>query len=422
MSVTERPSDTGDIVFPSPEVSTCPYPMYQTLRDEGPVHRVPGVNQWGGKEYVVTRYDDIVEIMRTPKVFSNVTFVVENFKRRLVTPEERAKLGEDSISTFQGADPPRHTWKRKIAAKHLLIRPGSVAAHRPIVEQVIDELIDGFVDDDHVEFITQFARPAGARATMRILGMPADDAVLGERWGSFEGQAIPYHTTARQALIAEDVHDMQDYVMRAVVDRHEHPRPDDIVSAFVAAHVEHSGPELGLQHARADLSSVMLGGMGTSAHLIGNVMTLLLDNPDTMRAARASRHGREHVVEETLRLDSPVQWNVRMALRDYDLNGTTIEAGSLVMVLFGSGNRDERQFPDPEQVNLERKNERTHLAFGFGLHFCVGAPLARLIAQTAFEKLFARTDQFAYAGEVPTRLDSLAFRGNTRLDLTFEKI
>lgn len=376
------------------------------------MHRVPGRN-----EYLVTRYDDIIAILRNPEQFSSVTFVMEDGNRRPATLEDHATRGPDYVATFQAIDPPAHTWKRKLASTHF--RPGEVRQYEPLIEVTVGELIDAFVDRGRVEFISEFARPVGARVTMLIVGLPAEDAKYAETWTRYDGQGMPYHPKERQDEMAVQVRDMHAYIREAIVSRHESPR-DDVLTRFIQAHVAKSGPDLGLQQAQFDIFSVMLGGLSTSAHMLGNVMLLLLQHPDMMERAARGGGFLSGAIEETLRMESPVQWNVRLALRDYTLHGTTIPAGSLVMLPYAAGNRDERHFAEPNRFDPTRPNVRTHLAFGHGLHFCVGAPLARLTAQIAFERLFARATDFRLEGDDPYRyVESLAFRGLQHLDLGF---
>jgi cytochrome P450 len=193
-----------------------------------------------------------------------------------------------------------------------------------------------------------------------------------------------------------------------------------VLTAFVQSHVERNGEELGLQHARYDTFSVMLGAAGTSSHMLGNIMLLLLQNPDQMAKARGNRALLANAIEETLRLESPVQWNVRLVRADTEIDGVPVPAGALVLLLFGAGNRDADRFEDPDRFDVERANSKLHLAFGNGLHFCLGAPLARLEAEIAFERLFARLKNIRLAGpESYERLESLAFRGLESLELEF---
>jgi cytochrome P450 len=413
--VTEHQAEQAvvakDIVFPSAEVARCPYQAYAALRDEEPVHRVPG----RGREVVVSRYEDIVYILRNPDVFSSVTYVLEDGARRPATLADLETRRPNSVATFQGSDPPAHTWKRKLASAHF--RPGQVREYEPIIRTTVDELIDRFIDRGSVEFISAFARPLGAIVTMLIMGLPVEDARFAESWSQYDGQGTPYHDAARQEQIAAQVRDMHAYLKAAITERYQEPR-DDVLTNFVQAHVDASGPELGLQHAQYDAFSVMLGGVGTSSHMLGNVLILLISNPYEMARARADRSVVHGAIEEALRLEAPVQWNLRLAKRDVDLSGQTVKAGSFVLMLYGAGNRDERHFPDPDTFDATRDNNRQHLAFGHGLHFCIGAPLARLEAQVAFEHLLARTRDIQLDGDNPyDYADSLAFRGLDRLDI-----
>jgi cytochrome P450 len=409
--VEDHPPVARDIVFPSQEVARCPYPAYAALRDEEPVHRVPGRDG----EIVVSRYDDIIYILRNPQLFSSVTYVLENGARRPATIDDLKSRRPDSVATFQGSDRPAHTWKRKLSSAHF--RPGQVREYEPIIRRTVDELIDRFIDRGHVEFISEFARPLGGIVTMLIMGLPVEDARHAEAWSSYDGQGTPYHEQARQDAIAEQVRDMHAYIRTALHERHEHPR-DDVLTTFLQAHIEASGVDLGLEHAQYDAFSVMLGGLGTSSHMLGNTLLLLLANTDEMARARADDAVLQQAIEEALRLESPVQWNLRMATDDVQLSDQTVKAGSFVLMLYGAGNRDERHFPDPDTFDAGRDNVRQHLSFGHGLHFCLGAPLARLEAQVAFEHLFRRTSAIELDGpDAYDRADSLAFRGLDRLDV-----
>ena len=410
--MTQITTDAHEVVFPAAEIAACPFPTYSMLRSEDPVHKVPGRS-----EYLVSRYDDIISVIRRPEIFSNVTYVLENGMTRAATLEDLASRSPDSVATMQSSDRPAHTWKRKLASAHF--RPGQVRLYEPIIRATVDELIDEFIDAGQVEFISQFARPLGARLTMLIVGLPPEDARHAESWSRYEGQGTRYHDTERRASIAAEVQAMHDYIENAVRERHERPR-DDVLSQFVQAHVAASGEGLGLQHAVYDTFSVMLGGVGTSAHMLGNFMLMLLEHPDQMAAVSGDQELRRTAFEETLRLESPVQWNVRMVVSDTQIGGVEVPAGALVLLLYASANRDERRFADATQFDPMRDNVKSHLAFGNGLHFCLGAPFARLEAEIAFERLFARIDNIQFApGEGYSRLDSLAFRGVERLPLTF---
>jgi cytochrome P450 len=406
-------TSSAPVDFPTHEVARCPYPTYATLRSEHRVQKVPGRN-----EYLISRHADIVHVIRHPELFSNVTYVLEDDgMTRAATLADFETRSAETVSTFQSSDPPAHKWKRKLASEHF--RPGRVRTYEPIIRATVDRLIDGFIDTGKVEFISEFARPVGARATMLIVGLPEEDSRHAVSWSRYEGQGTRYHDEERRASIAEDVHQMHVYIESAIRERYERPR-DDVLTAFVQSHVERNGEELGLQHARYDTFSVMLGAAGTSSHMLGNIMLLLLQNPDQMAKARSDSALLANAIEETLRLESPVQWNVRLVRADTEIDGVPVPAGALVLLLFGAANRDADRFEDPDRFDVERDNSKLHLAFGNGLHFCLGAPLARLEAQIAFERLFARLESIRLArSESYERLESLAFRGLESLELEF---
>ncbi len=405
--------NTAEIVYPSPAVAPCPYATLATLRADAPIHKVEGSG-----DYLVSRREDILHVLRHPEQFSNVSYVLEDGMTRAATLDDLAARTETSVSTFQSSDEPAHKWKRKLASAHF--RPGQVRTYEPIIRATVDELIDGFIGDGEVEFISRFARPLGARATMLIMGLPVEDADYAEAWSLYEGQATRYHDDARRELIAEQVRQMHSYIGKAIDERYREPR-GDVLSTFVAAHVDAHGPELGLEHARYDAFSVMLGGVSTSSHMLGNAMLLLLQNPDQLALVRDDHSLIGPALEEALRVESPVQWNVRLVREDTEIGGERIPAGSLLLLLFGSANRDDSYFPEPDRFDVTRENSKNHFAFGHGLHFCLGAPLARLETQLAFEGLLTRLADLRFASEESfERVDSLAFRGLERLDIAFE--
>jgi len=412
-STPEKAIDAHEVVLPSREVAKCPFPVYEALREGDPVHEVPGRKG----EYLISRYEDIVFVLRNPELFSSVTYAFEDGRRRPATLEDLAARTPDSVATFQSSDKPAHTWKRKLASAHF--RPGQVRTYELIIRRTVDQLIDKFIDKGRVEFVSEFTRPLGAVITMLIVGLPVEDAPRAEPWSTYDGQGSPYHPPEKQEEIAAQVRDMMGYIQSAIEDRHESPR-DDLLSNFLGAHIEKNGDDLGLQHAVYDTFSIMLGASGSSSHGLANTMLMFLQNAD-LEELREQPSLRENAIEEALRIESPVQWNIRMVTQDVEIDGVEVEAGAFVLLLYGSGNRDDRQFAEPEEFQADRKNVKTHLAFGHGLHFCLGAPLVRLQTQIAYERLLDRLTDIQLDGDDAYEyVESLAFRGVGRLDLTFK--
>lgn len=401
-------------VVPSADVSKCPYPAYWKLREEAPVHNVPGTN-----DYVISRYEDVMFVLRHPESFSSVTYVLENGARRQSTVADLEGRETDQIvATFQGSDAPVHTWKRRFASAHF--KPSQVRDYADVIQDVVDALLAEFIHDGEVEFIGQFAQPLGTQVSFMIVGLPLEDAELARKWTRYDGQASPYHSAERQAEIALAVREMNECIDDVVRSRHDNP-VEDMVSSFVADHVERNGPELGLQHAAMDLFSVLLGGVGTSSHMLGNIMLQLIRNPEWIDKARGDIRVLTHIVEESLRVESPVQWTPRMATRDVELGGVTIPAGAQILLLWGSANRDGAKFDGPSEFNPDRGDSQQHLAFGHGIHFCLGAPLARLEAQIAFATLLDAMDDIRLTDESVASVDSWVFRGYQRLNCSFKR-
>jgi len=401
-------STTEGLLFPSPEVCRCPHELLAQARHELPVARVPGRN-----EYLVTRYDDVREVLSHPERFSST--IAEKLPDGTIRAATLEYARSDAIRPLQQSDPPQHTIKRRLAFESF--KPGQIQQYEPMINRVIDDLIDSFAERGEVEFISGFATPLPARVIHNILGLPEEDARHAEVWGSFEGQATRYHTPERQAAIAESIRDMGGYVVAAVTERYEQPR-DDVLSKFVAAHVAERG-ELVLPEIVADATNLFLGGIVTTGHMLGWTMWMLLHDPDRARMAIADKAATLRAIEEALRLEPPVSWTSRLALEDTEVAGVPIPAGAIVICHLGSANRDEGHFDDADSFEPERGDVKDHLSFGLKTHFCLGAPLARLEGRLAFPKLFERLRELRLGDNDGEPVDSMAFRGLRKLNLRF---
>jgi cytochrome P450 len=214
---------------------------------------------------------------------------------------------------------------------------------------------------------------------------------------------------------------MKEYLEAAILDRHASPR-DDVLSEIVHAQVERDG-ELRLDYLRAEAGLLLAGGFVTTAHMIASAMLLLLRHPDAHERVRADRSLIKKLLEEALRVESPVQWQPRVTTVDTEVAGVEIPAGSLVLVLLAAANRDDAAFAAADELDLGRPASPPHVAFGYGTHFCLGAPLGRLEGRIAFERLLTRLGaiRLAEGQEAVTSLESTIFRGPKALHLTFER-
>ena len=394
-----------EITYPSVEGAECPYPLYERLRAEAPVTQVPGTNQ-----YLVTRWHDVQYVCRHPELFSSDS-------RRSRTPFDSFCDKNPTIRGMVELDPPEHKPRRD--ACRLSLTPRRLLDYEPMVREIVTHLIDQFVANGRFEMVEQFSRPLPMDVTMRLFGFTEEDREWVGAWSLVE--------TSGSAFISEEAQERQiGYARRAgkrlleeLVDRYEHPG-DDILSEFVARNVERTGHFDKIQ-VRADASNMFRGGIITVAHAIPMATRLLLENPDQLEAVCADSALIPRMFEEALRVESPSQWNPRIAVADTELGGVKIPEGAYVMIFWASGNRDEEVFEDATAFDVRRQNVAKHLSFGDGSHFCVGAPLARLEARVAFEELLARLPGLRLAQDADAaHVASPAFRGLRRLDLAFD--
>jgi cytochrome P450 len=403
------PAGASGLVYPDPDVCRFPYPGFAELRRDAPVHRVPGRD-----EYLVSRHADIVHVMRQPELFSNLVFVIEDGAVRAARLED---VRPDRVGPIFSSDPPAHTRKRRLGFEYF--KPGRLPGYEPLLIAIADELIDAFADAGEVEFVSAFATPFPTRAVMGILGFPASDSAEALRWGSYDGHGNRYLPPERRENMEDGIRAMVAHVRAGVVDRYEQPR-DDVLSAFVRDRVEADG-RLDLPNVTAEVVNLINGGMHTTRDMLGNTLRFLLDDPE--RRARAAGDPRVLVraIDESLRLESTLQWTGRLALADTEIAGTPIPAGSIVILLLASANRDCRAFARPDEFDLDRTDLKSHLAFGTHIHSCLGAPLARVEGRIAFERLFARLPGLRLADDndfAPRA--SLNFRGLEALRLVFD--
>jgi len=405
---------TQTIEYPSEEIAKCPFPHLGEMRRFARVYEVPGREP---REFVVTHRNDIVAVLKQPHLFSSQGAILEyDGHVRAGTLED---LKRDRLCTFQTSDPPKHTVKRKLAFNH--IKPGRIKEHEPVVAAVADGLIDAFIDRGRFDFMSEYAKKLASRATLAYLGLPPEDADDVLRWADYDGQGTRYQSVERQQEISKRLTSAIEYVRRQVRERYEQPR-GEIFDDFISSHVDTFGVEDGLGNAFADTLSMLLGAVTTTAHAMGSLLDILLELPDDMQRVREDPKALTHAIEEGIRLRAPLQWQNRLVAEDTELAGVSIPAGSLLVLSYQSGSLDEEHFgSDAAEFSLDRPNTREHLSFGYGVHSCVGAPFARLMATTGFQRLLARCENLRRADAQPLEaVESVIFWGFRRLDLEFD--
>jgi cytochrome P450 len=356
--------------------------------------------------WALSRYDDAAMMLRDPR------FGRRGFQQILESRFGRQGLGQSML--FQ--DPPDHTRLRTLVNKGFT--PRVIEGMRGRIQQVVDSLLDQVKAAGHMDVVADLAYPLPVIVICEMVGVPAEDRDKFREWSyaiarSLDAIAVPNEELARRANEAQDA--LTGYFGRLVEERRRAPRPD-LLSALIAA--EEAGDRLSTEELFATGILLFIAGHETTVNLIGNGTLALLRNPDQMQRLRAEPGLIASAVEELLRYDSPVQRTGRLLYEDVTISGKTIPKGSIAVALIGAANRDPAHFPDPDRLDIARTDNR-HLAFGWGIHFCLGAPLARLEGQIAFSTLLQRFPKLALAGEQIEYRETSTLRGLRALPVTF---
>jgi cytochrome P450 len=367
---------SDELPFPR-NIQESPYDWYAALRAHAPVAQIPGRT-----DYFVARWPDIAYVTERPELFSNA---LPSDGRPVELPDGYAF--DYSPASMAGSDPPEHRQKRLAGLR--LIGRERLREIAPLVEGVTDELIDGFAADGEAEFCSQFADWLPVRVIAQILGLPQEDVADLKRWSNRAGQGARYLSDGELAEERERVAGLQPYLREAILDRQREPRGDGL-SLLIREQVERDG-ELNLPYLLAESNVLLFAGNATTTHMLASTMLLLLQHPEALAAVEADHDLIRPLLEESLRLESPVQFTQRGCREDVELGDVSLPKGAIVLCGWASGNRDERRWEDPESLRLDRPDLAKHqLAFGRGPHLCLGAPLARLEGEIAFRRLLTR--------------------------------
>ena len=401
--------DRVEFEFDDPAFQADPYPTYEALREREPIcHR--RVEEF--ELYWLTRYRDIVELLRHPGFSSQRT---PSGMMEPGVPEKFRRLGHLIQQMMLMKDAPDHTRLRGLVNKAFTQRV--VAGLRPRVEAIVDDLLTAVLErgDGRMDVLEDLATPLPVIVIAELLGVPTQDRFRFKQWS--DDIAVVLDGSVRAAGLpqaAESASELADYLRDVVAKRRSDPR-DDLISGLAAARDE-SGA-LSDDELIANCILLLLAGHETTTNLIGNGVLALLRHPDQMKRLRDDPGLATGAVEETLRYDAPVQATSREPLLPVDLFGVRFEPGVEVNTFFGAGNRDPEQFPDPASFDIGRR-DKSHLAFGFGAHFCIGAPLARLEGEIALRELVTRLPPLQMLCEEPPRRAGLILRGLVSLPVS----
>ncbi len=366
-----------------------PYPMYARLRDAGPAV------QTGGGTWAISRYEDVVGVLKNHAVFSSAAMGFGG--------------GAFSARTIIGTDPPEHTRLRNIVNR--AFTPRMVAAMEPRIREITTELLDRIAAGEDFDLIRDLAIPLPVIVIAEILGIDPERREDFKRWSD----SMVFSGALSGGGALQTSQDEFRAYFSNVIDARRHEPRDDLISALTRAE---EAETLSPQEVMAFTILLLIAGNETTTNLIGNAMLALLDHPGEMDRVSQDLSLVPGMVEEALRYESPVQLIMRTTTQDSEIGGTLVPRGAVVIPMYASANRDERQFPEPDRFDITRRNSRDHVAFGYGPHFCLGAPLARLEAQVAFEELLGRLSSLQRLEEKVEWLPSPLIRGPKRLPMS----
>lgn len=360
-----------------------PYPTYRWLRENDPVHWSDVAGRW-----YLTRHEDVAFVLRHDDMFHK---------------ETEAERAESRTKSMLRSDPPSHTRLRSLVNRAFTAR--RVEELRPRIGGLVDGLLDGIEGRGEVDFIDTFAYPLPITVIAELLGVPPEDQDTFRRWSA--GVALRLGATvtetdpsvpraARRAPAPDGGRGgFLGYMSQIVEERRAEPR-DDLISALVAA--EEEGDKLSGAELLSMLVLLLIAGHETTVNLLGNGLYALLRHPDQLERFRGDPELARTAVEELLRYDSPVQRTGRLAGQDIEIGGVRIGEGQWVSTLVGAANRDPEVYADPERLDIGR-HPNPHMSFSAGIHFCLGAQLARVEAQIALPKILERFPRLALATE-----------------------
>lgn len=357
-----------------------PRHFYARARRDEPVFWSDAFGLW-----VVTRYEDVCAVARDAARFSSVDSITP--RSELPPPEVLAELmkGFPLLPSLVTSDPPAHTQWRSLVTKALSLR--RLALFEPILREIAGGLLDRFAHKGRVELVSAFAIPLPGNFIVDLLGLPRDHLEQVNRWTDDSTAVFAGHLPAEELVPhARGFVELQHYLAAAIEERRARPR-DDALTDMVAAS-DALDPPFGMAELINMLLQVLFAGYETAAGLIAASALELARDPALFAAVRADPGLSPLVVEEVLRVASPIHAMYRTAMEDVELGGASIKRGDRLQIAYISANHDESRFPDPDRFDIRR--DASHLAFGHGIHFCIGAPLARLEGRIAIELMTQR--------------------------------
>lgn len=392
-----------------PAFRADPYPMYRRFREEDPAHFSDLA-----QIRVLSKYADCAVLLRDPRTSNDQTKAeswADQVRAQGFDPDE---IMAERARPFLFTDPPDHTRLRGLVNK--AFTPRVVEGLRPRIQEIVDRLLDAAAERGEIDVIADLAFPLPVAMICELLGVPAEDVGRFRVWSAMAARSLdPDFVLPQEEIDTRDraFGEFNDYFRELIAKRRKR-LGEDVLSALIVA--EDEGQKLTENELIATAILLLIAGHETTVNLIGNGTLALLRNPDEAQRLRDDPTLIRSGVEELLRYDSPVQLTSRIAGEDIELPSLTLEKGKQAILMLGSANRDPEQFPDPDRLDLGRSDNR-HLAFGMGIHFCLGAPLARAEGQVALGELVRRFPGMRMLEDPPEYKPTFTLRGLASLNL-----
>lgn len=388
-----------------PATHADPYPSYRRLREQSPVHHSPlGI-------LVLSRFADIDAVLRDPRFGHTMSDQVQMLK----TMQGPGSSTIDEFSRWMlFLDPPDHTRLRGLVQK--AFTPRAVEALRPRITELVDQFVTAFLarleDEGQADIVDELALPLPVTVITEMLGLHIEDEPRMRPWAEAVAQALDPIISDEEARRADDAVAGLTSFIASVVEKRRRSPGSDLLTKLIEA--EDAGGHLTEQELLSTVILLFGAGHETTRNLISNGMLALLRHPETLAQLRANPSLMRNTTEELLRYDSPVQLVGRVAKSDMEVAGEQVPAGMSVACIVGSGNRDPAQFPDPDRLDITRPDLKM-LSFGGGIHFCLGAMLARMEGALAIGTLIKRAPALALVDEEPQWRPHITLRGLAKL-------
>lgn len=401
-----------------PEVQQCPYPYYKAMHDQAPVYHDSKTDLW-----MIADYDLAVEALTNWEVFSSEIDMRTDVGGPDSSESDALFEAEGYVvkDVLSQVDPPSHTFYRKLVDR---------AFTAPVVRRMEDylvhhteQLIDGFIDKGRCDFLNEFAVPLPLGVIADQLGAPQEDLDKFKIWTDAIIETLGIMLSPERKLeCTKLIIAYQHYFVDRIAEKKAHPE-NDLLSGLVAARHE-DGRELSTEELLALIQQLLVAGNETTRNHLAKSVLLLIEHPDQQKILREDLSLVPNFVEESLRLESPVQGLFRTASQDTVLGGYAIPKGAKIYLAYGAANRDDKTFERADQLDVRRKNANRHLAFSHGIHRCIGQMLARKELEIAVTAILKRLDNIALASDQPPpgHAPSFILRGLTDLHITFDAV